>query len=772
MKTAKDPTDVLTVDNVYYVRATSALADDRTRVLKYGETFGVFNRYGDIEAVGPRPFGLFHAEMRHLSRMILHVNDQQPLLLASSVREDRGSLHVDLTNTDAKGPDGNHHKGGTVHIYRAIVISRDRCTQSFRVHTYTSTPINLSMTLYFQADFADIFEVRGTQRKSSGIKLPIKVNQSEVFLGYRGLDRIERYTRLQFSQQPDLLEENEARFTLRLQPGIEHHLDFTAWCQCENEDRENKDRADEDRSGEAQADKTHTAETVRTHDRNTPLDGNGKRSHSSRQVQSSQIQLSQSQDETAVQSLHSTRIHTPNPLFDAWLARSESDLVMLTAGNPEQNYPYAGIPWFSTVFGRDGIITALECLWVAPQMARGVLEHLAATQATEEDPDRDADPGKIVHETRKSEMAALGEVPFARYYGSADSTPLFLMLAHAYYMRTADLDFIRQIWPNIQAALRWIDDWGDADGDGFVEYACKSKTGLVQQGWKDSKDSVFHADGKLAEGPIALCEVQAYVYAAKLGIAELSRKLGFEREAQELAREAANLKEHFNREFWCEELSLYGIALDGQKRLCRVRTSNSGHTLFTAIATADRAHSSTRILMDSDMFSGWGIRTVGSADARYNPMSYHDGSVWPHDNALIGLGFSRCGIQDKTVALFSAIYDASLHFNLFRMPELFCGFHRRPGMSGPTLYPVACSPQAWAAGSVYLLLAACLGLEIDAPQNLVRLNHPRLPAFLSELNIRGLEIGESTVDLALYRRDDQVSVDIINNRAGAQISVV
>jgi glycogen debranching enzyme len=725
MKRVEVPTDVLAIDNVYYVRATSALADDRTRVLKYGETFGVFNRYGDIEAIRPLAFGLYHAEARHLSRMVLYVEDQQPLLLASSVREDYGSLHVDLTNKDAPGSDGRRRPGGAVHIYRNIFMDEDRCVQSFRLLIYGAEAVDFRIRFYFEADFADIFEVRGTQRKKSGDLLPSTVEKSEVVLAYEGLDNVQRRTRIHFSLPPETVQENEASFTLHLEPGVECHLEVGIVCEQLRSEKRTQ------RSGYA-----------------APIP-----------------------DPSTAKLLHSTRIETSNDDFGAWLSRSESDLIMLTVGNPEKDYPYAGIPWFATVFGRDGIITALECLWVAPQIARGVLHHLAKTQANEEDRGRDAEPGKIVHETRKSEMATLGEVPFARYYGSADSTPLFLVLAHAYFKRTNDLEFIREIWPNIQAALQWIDQWGDRDHDGFVEYWRKSENGLVQQGWKDSHDSVFHADGALADGPIALCEIQGYVYQAKLAVAELSQRLGFEEQAAELELRAAALKVKFNQEFWCEDLSVYALALDGEKRPCRVRTSNTGHTLFTGLATPERAAKIAQTFMQPSMFSGWGVRTVASSEARYNPMSYHNGSVWPHDNALISLGFSRYGLQSNTTALFSAIYSASLHFNSYRVPELFCGFHKRPGMAGPTLYPVACSPQAWAAGSVYLLLAAALGIEIDASERKLRLRNPQLPLFLPELKITGLEVDGAKVDLLCRQQGNVMTVDVSNQIGEIEVVV-
>ena len=479
----------------------------------------------------------------------------------------------------------------------------------------------------------------------------------------------------------------------------------------------------------------------------------------------------EAQTELERYSAWSCHIQTSDAQMDAWIDRASADVQMLTTELPTGPYPYAGLPWFNTPFGRDGIITALECLWMRPGLARGVLAYLASTQATESIADQDAEPGKILHETRSGEMAALGEMPFGRYYGSVDATPLFILLAGAYYERTADREFVKTLWPHIDAALSWIDRFGDRDGDGFVEYHRRASDGLLHQGWKDSDDALFHADGSPAEGPIALCEVQAYVFAARRAAASLASALGYMDRAAELIRQAEALRSKFEAAFWCDDLSTYVIALDGEKRPCRIRTSNAGHCLFGDIANPARAMRVAQTLFSPESFSDWGIRTVAVSVPRYNPMGYHNGSVWPHDSAMIALGLARYGFEDKALRLLSGLFEASMHFDMHRMPELFCGFQRQPD-EGPVLYPVACSPQAWSAASVFMLIQACLGLEINALDSQICFTRPQLPPFLGELRIHNLQVAGATVNLLVARQERDVSVDVLQREGDVQILVV
>ena len=718
--------DVIEVGQQFYIRASSALADDRTRVLLNGDTFAVFDRSGDIQPVGFGQQGIFHNETRHLSRLELRFCGVRPLLLSSTIREDNVLFAVDLTNPDLELDSGQTLPRGTVHVYRTKFLTETVCYDQITLNNYGESAIDVEVSFDFDADFADIFEVRGEKRQRRGQKLREDVRSNAVVLAYEGLDHIRRTTRIECSLP---CEPHEGGVTFPLHIEARSEVSFTMNVICEN-------------------------------GANTPA-----------RVSSYGDALQCMNHVRSTGPVAEVDIHTSNEQFNSWIRRSRADLAMMVTQTPHGLYPYAGVPWFSTVFGRDGIITALELLWLIPSVARGVLCYLAATQATEHDAARDADPGKILHEMRKGEMARLGEVPFGRYYGTVDGTPLFILLAAAYHERTGDSEFLREIWPNILAALEWIDVYGDQDRDGFVEYARQTDHGLVQQGWKDSNDSVFYSDGRLATGPIALCEVQAYVYAARNGIADVAASLGDNDLAERLRAQARKLKEAFQKMFWSDELGMFALALDGEKNQCRVRSSNAGQCLFSGIATDAQYRSTAEGLLSPAFFSGWGVRTIVTGEHRYNPMSYHNGSLWPHDNALIALGALRRTDKDLALRITSGLLDLSSEVMFHRLPELICGFGRRPG-KGPTLYPVACSPQAWAAGSVFMLLQACLGLEIRASESRVYLYHSALPESLQHVRIRNLKVGNGNVDISCERYADTVSVNILRRTGNVEIVAI
>jgi glycogen debranching enzyme len=715
--------DIIELGNETYIHAGSPLIDIQTRVLMRGDLFGVFDRCGDLRPLGAGGHGLFYNESRHLSKSMLRLANGPLVSLSSAVTQDNARLIIDLTNPDLDLPDGRRLSRRAVHLQRTKFLRDNACEEEIRVRNYGLLPIGIELILELEADFADIFEIRGYPRTKPRQLLGPEADDSSLTFSYRGLDKVLRKTVIASSLKQVAAVASEMRFRIELEPQEEKVFTLTVTCLADTE-------------------------------RSFAIDTGHSRTLRSDELPS-----------------RGCEIQTSNDHFNDWINRSKADLEMMITPTSEGLYPYAGVPWFSTVFGRDGIITALEYLWVYPEVAKGVLRYLAATQATEQKPAQDAEPGKILHETRKSELARIGEVPFGCYYGSADSTPLFLYLAAAYFERTGDQELIRTIWPSIELALDWIDRFGDRDGDGFVEYGRRSENGLIHQGWKDSSDSVFHADGQPAEGPIAVCELQAYVYAAKRGIAGLAKTLGHTEKAKILEREAESLRQRFEEAFWCDDISFYALALDKDKRQCRVRSSNAGHCLFTGIAQPERARELMRSLGEESFFSGWGVRTIASSEKRFNPMSYHNGSVWPHDNALIGFGCAQTPEKELACQILSGLFEASIFLDLHRMPELFCGFKKQAG-TGPTLYPSACSPQAWAAGSVFLLLQSCLGLTIRASEATIYFFYPRLPESLQQVSIHGLRVGQSSIDLEIRRSREGVTVNPVDRAGGLKVVMV
>jgi glycogen debranching enzyme len=717
--------ELVFVDDEYYIHATSSRVDDRKRVLKQGDAFAVFDRLGDIHPFGHGGHGLYCCDTRFLSRLELTVGGLRPLLLNSGVTHDTAIFAVDLSNVDLQDGERLAVPSGEIHVFRGTLLWERECFQQIRVTNFGHRDINVPVTIEFAADYVDIFEVRGLERARRGHLLAAEVTEQEVVLAYEGLDGVVRRTRLWCASKPTTLSAEKAMFQLALPPGAE--ASFCIAISCEIGERKPK---------------RVTFEEVEQKNR----------------------------DALAALAGDECRIYTANEQFNDWIDRSLADLRMLATVTPEGVYPFAGVPWYSTIFGRDGLITGLQTLWLNPNIARGVLDVLASTQAEHVDPERDAEPGKIVHEVRRGEMAAMKEVPFGLYYGTVDATPLFVMLAARHFDQTGDLEHLRELWPHIERAIDWIDEHGDKDGDGFVEYLRQTSRGLANQGWKDSFDSVSHADGTLASGAIALCEVQGYVYDAKRRAGKLARAVGKPELAERLANEAAALRKRFNERFWCDDLGTYAIALDGEKRACRIATSNAGHVLYTGLATPERARRAAARLMAKDSFTGWGIRTLAQKESRFNPMSYHNGSVWPHDTALIGAGFARYGLRRQAVRLMEGLFDATLSLDERRLPELFCGFRRRHGQ-GPTRYPVACSPQAWASGAVFMLLQACLGISFHQEKPHIRFTHPILPKFLPWIRIENLRVGDASVDLMLRRHPKDVSINVLRSEGDVGVAV-
>ena len=696
----------------------------RRRALKHGDTFAVLDERGDCVAVPGGSCGLYHADTRYLSHQVLRTGGSRPLLLGSTISDDNRQLAVDLACPSLD--DGLQLvRKDSIHVRRTRLLWNATCYDRLHLANHGQQAARFYLAIELACDFADLFEVRGARRESRGRLLAPRIDGGVLLLSYMGLDEQARTTRVSFDPSPSQLRPSGASFWIELPPGDERLLEVAVECR--------------------------DADSLK---RPIVAVGFGEAD------QRSKVEL-------AERRRRACHVETSNPSFNAWIDRALADCYTMISDTPHGPYPYAGVPWYNTVFGRDGIITALEMLWVDPEPARGVLRCLAATQARVAAPEREAKPGKIVHELRRGEMAELGEVPFGRYYGTVDATPLYLVLAGEYHARTGDLTTIEELWPSLLAAATWI----IGTGDSFLTYSwTPGHAGLTHQGWKDSHDSVRHADGCEPRPPIALCEVQGYVYAAFDAMARLALARGDLEQSTELAERALRLRDRFEQEFWSPELDCYALAIDSDRRPCRVLASNAGHCLYSGIAGADRASRVAKQLLSESMYSGWGIRTLARGEAAYNPMSYHNGSVWPHDNALIAAGLARYGFKREAARILTSMFELGRWLEAGRMPELICGFERRDGQ-GPVLYPVACSPQAWAAAAPILMLQACLGLEVDGVRSELRFTSPYLPDWLDWIELRGLALPGATVDLLLRRVRHDFGVEVLAKTGPARVVV-
>jgi glycogen debranching enzyme len=679
----------------------------RLFALKDKDTFVVADAFGDIIGAGD---GLFHNDTRILSHFRLLLGGQPPSLLSAAIAQDNVFFTSHGANQALPYPGGPMGPPGVLHVERKRFLWEERLYERISCVNYSRDVVLIPLSLEFGADFRDMFEVRGMKRTRRGYLHQPEIDGRSVRFCYEGLDNVERASVISFSDPPGRLGAHRADYMYSLQPEgrLELYLEIGG----------------------------HNG-VIPSRERFRAAAGKARWDMRSRRR-------------------HGARIKSSGRLFNEWLEKSRADLALLSTRMETGPYPYAGIPWFSTAFGRDAIITAWQILWFEPSLAKGVLTYLAAHQAQESSAFRDSAPGKIMHETRRGEMPAMNEVPFGRYYGGVDTTPLFICLAGAYAERTGDLSLIDDLWSALLAATHWMDDSGDADGDGLIDYKRGKDSGLANQGWKDSEDSVFHADGRFPNGPIALVEVQGYAFGAYRAMARFARHRGDEDQAVKWTARAEQIREAVERRFWMEDVGFYGIAIDGEGELCRVRTSNPGHLLFTGLPSPERARRVSEHLMSAAFDSGWGVRTLATGEPRFNPMSYHNGSVWPHDTAVCAMGLSRYGERDGVVSLTSGLFETANTFEM-RLPELFCGFPRMAG-EPPVAYPVACLPQAWAAGSIFMMLQACLGVTVDGWAGEVTITDPRLPIGIDQLSIEGLRVGHDKVDLLFERAGRRVDV--------------
>jgi glycogen debranching enzyme len=702
-------------------------------VIKDRDVFLVTNQSGNVPLKGPHGFGLYYHDCRFLDGYLLKIDGRDPIALVSTAADGFKGV-FELTNPELPRP------GGRTLDQHEIAVRWDRLIEGekralhevLRVRNFSTEAVDLTLTFSFRADFEDVYAVRDLCQERRGALDPARWEGDQLRLRYQGADAITRATEIRFWRHPDRAEGRRARFLLHLEPDAEEEIALSITLV-------------ESRRGEAQpAEIMHPPDPAGIERRQRAL-------HARRVA-------------------GSTQVHTDHVPLHEVLLRSLSDLAMLRTELQDEAFYSAGVPWFVALFGRDSILVALETLAYDPEIAGQTLRLLARYQGKVDDPSRDEEPGKILHELRVGELAHLGVIPHTPYYGSVDATPLFLVLMARHAAWTGRMDLFHELRPSVDAALAWMSRHGESRTTGYLEYRSRATGGLGNQGWKDSGDAIVMANGDLARQPIALVEVQGYAYLAKTSIAALFQRAGEAEPAARLRREAEALKQRFTRDYWLADRGFFALALtpDGP---AAVLSSNPGQALWSGIVGPDEARRTMESLLAEPMFSGWGIRTLSKNERRYNPVAYHRGTVWPHDNALIAAGFRRCGFDDAACQVFEGIVAASMHFPMRRLPELFAGF-RRADYGVPVRYPVACHPQAWAAASVPFMLERLLGLSPDAFARRLRVVRPTLPASVGSLELRGLRVGSATVDLAFQRQNDgRAAVRVLRSEGQLDVDV-
>jgi glycogen debranching enzyme len=685
-----------------------------------GKTFSSTTVSGDITPPGAPDVGFFHDDTRFLSHLELKLGGHRAVVLSSSTERTFAST-IELTTGALAQINSFDMPENTLHIRRRQVLSSDVLFDTLVFSNFNQAEIELLVEITYDADFVDVFQVRGCGRPNSGQYYRPVVQVDSLAFFYRGLDNIRRETTVRFQTPPERIENKTAIWRLRLPPAAAPiELLTSISCHVEGERGWHPERT--------------FHQSLRS-----------RREHF----------LDWERD--------STKFRSSNEVFDEALRTCIGDFHALQIPDGHEHIIAAGIPWFATVFGRDSIISAFQSLLLNPQLAKDTLRVLARHQGRAVNDWRDEEPGKILHEYRSGEMTRSGEVPFSPYYGSVDATPLFLILLSETFNWTADDALVTELLPAALQALDWIENYGDLDGDGFVEYKRRSSRGLTNQGWKDSWDANMHRDGSVAAPPIALVEVQGYVYEAQYRMSQLLRQFGQSSRADQSKRRASELAKKIEKIFWMPTEGFYAMALDQDKRQLQVISSNPGHLLFTRTVSKERARMLVHRIMQEDMHSGWGLRTLSRDERVFNPLSYHRGSVWPHDSSLIGHGMALYGFRAEVNSLLSSLYQAALNFRDYRLPELFCGVQRREH-DEPVHYPVSCSPQAWASGAFFLLLTSILGIRPSAHRKELNIVNPMLPDFLDELHLRNLQIGKSRVGLDFTRRGDRTFCNVVDVR--------
>lgn len=682
-------------------------------VIKEGDLFLTTEQNGDIDANHDKGYGLYTKDTRFLSKFELTINGQKPSLLSSTASKNYvASIRVMEHEDDV----------GAIEAVRDRFIYDGVLYERISFLNYFPTRQQFEVALSFDADFQDMFIVRNFRSGDVGEKTGQTVQGRSMSIGYKGKDNVTRESLIQWNRDEiNANEEGKVTFELDLNPKQEESIVFTVMPVIDGQ-----------------------KSTVSSYD------------EAFRQLESSYQEWVEK----------GTKVDSDLPLFNDVFQRGAEDLRMLMTDVGYGDVPVAGLPWFAVPFGRDSLITALFMLPYRPDQVKGTLRTLAHYQGTKVDQNRDEQPGKIMHEIRFGELSTTNQTPFTPYYGTNDATPLFIVLAVEYYHWTGDAELIQELQSNIDRALEWINTYGNSDGYGFVQYAQEASKGFPNQGWKDSKNSIVHQDGQFADAPIALSEVQGYVYQAKNNLAPVYRALGLEGAADQLEIEAEKLKNLFEKDFWMEDESFYAIALDGHKQPVKSITSNPGHVLMSEMLQDDRAKHVAERLVADDLFNGYGVRTMTPQSAGYYPMSYHAGSVWPHDNAMCLIGLSRLGLKEEAIHIVEGLLEAAKGFEYLRLPELFCGHDRSLGY--PVPYPTTCSPQAWSATSSFIFLQTVLGVQPNALTKEVTLD-PVLPQGMNDLHVDGMSIGEGSLSLTIKRNADRYDVTVEKNTTGYAI---
>lgn len=686
--------------------------------------------------------GIYYNDTRYLGVWEMTFNGESPISLAHELRFGGNTVVFSMTNRDMlRLGDGGRIPRDTFLIRRILTFFNDVLYETVEIKNFDHISHSIQVEQWSGARFEDVFEVRGFPRAKRGRALTTEEvicdKERISILRYEGLDGEVRKTFIHrlFNAEK-----------VRVSPGLAGY--FT--------------RVEIPSKG------TVFLKTIVSFDQGTDCTFHG-RPYGAISIAEKMKLLLEGKSENPFSPLI---LQSDNAIINRSLVNAQTDIFMLlTEEMPGFLYPYAGIPWFSAPFGRDGIITAYQLLPWYPSIARGVLEYAFSSLGSKVDPFTDEQPGKVFHEMRRGEMSRNREVPFIPYYGSVDSTPLVLILLHEYIRWTMDLEQLKMWWPSALRAMQWIEKWGDIDGDGFIEYAKQSPTGLINQGWKDSHDSVMHADGRLAQAPIRLCEVQGYGFRARMEMAVLAQLLGDQDLSVRFRREALELKSKFRERYWDSAEQFVYLALDGNSLPCAVRSSNMGHCLWSKVLTQDQAESISKMLISDSMFSGHGIRTLSSREVAYNPLSYHNGSIWPHDNSMIMEGFRYYGHTSELEVLALGLMGVLESSDDFRLPELFCGFRKR-GDEPPVPYEVACKPQAWAAGSLFLMLKSILGISIDVDQPYLVFNSPLLTPKINHLEIKNLKGRDWEVDLSVKRAKHGTYVEVTRRHGNLRVLTV